>query len=113
MRLSSRPTGWRVDGALETHMDPGPPFRVQEVEGHAFRARGGEELDRNGGQPERDVEILQRAAWGFLDTRIRLGLDAESSIAPGTSLDLSPPNRFCGVCAVLPLHLLTAPCPAT
>jgi hypothetical protein len=40
-----------------------------------------------------------RAAWGFLDTRIRLALDAQSSIASGTSLDLSPPSRFCGVCA--------------
>jgi hypothetical protein len=63
-RLASLRAADTVDGALETHMDPGPPFRVQEVEGHAFRARGGEELDRNGGQPERDVEILQRARYG-------------------------------------------------
>jgi hypothetical protein len=43
-----RNCGW----ALETHMDPGPAFRVQEVKCHAFRARGGEELDRNGGHAE-------------------------------------------------------------
>jgi hypothetical protein len=75
-------------------MDPGPAFRVQEVESHAFRAHGGEELDRNGGQPREGCrDSSARAAWGFLDTRIRLALDAQSSIASRTSLDLSPVGR--------------------
>jgi hypothetical protein len=51
--------------SLEPHLDPGTALRVEEVEGDALRARGGEELDRNGGEPEVDIEILQRARHRF------------------------------------------------
>ena len=41
--------------------DPGAALRVKEMEGDALRARGREELDRNHGQAEGDIEVLQRA----------------------------------------------------
>jgi hypothetical protein len=47
-----------VDGALQAHLDAGAALRVQEMEGDALRARGGEELDGNHGQAEGDVEVL-------------------------------------------------------
>jgi hypothetical protein len=37
---------------------------MQQMEGDALRTGGGEELDRDGGQAERDVEVLQRARHG-------------------------------------------------
>jgi hypothetical protein len=46
---------------------------VEEVEGNAFRARGGEELNRNRGEPEVDVEILERARHSSIDTKAVLG----------------------------------------
>jgi hypothetical protein len=54
--VSSRGTmPWRV---LQTHLDPSPAPRVEQVEGDALRAGGGEELDRNGGQAQGAVEVL-------------------------------------------------------
>jgi hypothetical protein len=54
-----------VSGALQTHVDPGAASRVQQMEGDALRAAGGEELDRNDGEAEGDVEVLQRARHWF------------------------------------------------
>ena len=42
---------------------------MEQVEGDALRAGGGEELDRNGGQPEGDVEVLQRASHRWYTQR--------------------------------------------
>jgi hypothetical protein len=53
-----------VDGALQAHLDAGAALRVQEMEGDAMRARGGEELDGNHGQAEGDIEVLQPARHG-------------------------------------------------
>ena len=50
-----------VDRALEAHLDPAAALRVEQVEGDTLRAGGREELDRDDGQPEGDVEVLQRA----------------------------------------------------
>jgi hypothetical protein len=50
-----------MDWTFETHLDSGAAFRVEKVEGDPLRAGGREKLDRNGGQPEGDVEVLQRA----------------------------------------------------
>jgi hypothetical protein len=88
-----------VDGVLETHMDPGPAFRVQEVEGHAFELVAVKSWTGMVATPSELSRFF--SARGFLDTRIRLASYAQSSIASRTSLDLSPPSRFCGVCAVL------------
>jgi hypothetical protein len=38
---------------------------MEQVEGDALGARGGEELDRDYGQAERDVEVLQCARHGL------------------------------------------------
>jgi hypothetical protein len=45
-------------GHSQAHLDPGAALRVKEMEGDALRAGGREELDRDHGQAERDVEIL-------------------------------------------------------
>jgi hypothetical protein len=45
-------------GHSQAHPDPGAALRVKEMEGDALRAGGREELDRDHGQAERDVEIL-------------------------------------------------------
>ena len=37
---------------------------MEQVEGDALRARGGEELDGNHGQAEGDIQVLQRARHG-------------------------------------------------
>ena len=55
--VSSRGTmAW--SGQLQTHLDPAAAPRVEQVEGDALRAGDGEELDRNGGQAQGDVEVL-------------------------------------------------------
>ena len=46
-------------------LDRGAASRVEQVEGDALRAGGREELDWNGGQPERNVEVLQGARHRF------------------------------------------------
>jgi hypothetical protein len=55
-----------VNRALKPHLDPGSAPLVQKVECDAWRARSREELDRDGGQPERNVEILDRARHGVV-----------------------------------------------
>ena len=58
-RLLSRDDA--VDGALQAHLNPRAALGTQQVEREVPGAGRGEELNRNCGQAERDVEVLQRA----------------------------------------------------
>src|SRR5262249_51565858 len=60
-----------VNGTLETHLNPGAALGVKQIEGDALRARGAEELDRNGGQAEGDVEVLEGARHSVVVTNNR------------------------------------------
>jgi hypothetical protein len=76
------------------------------VEGHAFRARGGEQLDRDGGQPERCRDSSAREAWVLSG---RPALEVASIIARADIASTSATNPSAGFRRSA-LHLLTS-CP--
>ena len=53
-----------VDRALKRRLDPRAASGVEQVEGHTLRAGGGEQLDGNRGEAERDVQVLDGARHG-------------------------------------------------
>ena len=58
-------------GALEARLDSGAAFGMEQVEGDAFGTGGREELNRDDGQPERDVEVLERTRHRLIRSECR------------------------------------------
>jgi len=69
--VSSRGTGLWI-GHSRRIWDPGSALCVKQVEGDTVGTGGGAKLDRNGGQPEGDVEILDRARHRVIEPKSRV-----------------------------------------